>query len=80
MLEMTKKLYEELDELMKVCISKTFTTDMFANMEDDEIKLMQSCFKMYDTAKELAFKQAEIIDEQNKKLDKILSKLEMRSL
>ena len=80
MLEMTKKLYDEMDELMKVCINKTFTTNMFADMEDDEIKFMQNCFKMYDSAKELAFKQAEIIEEQNAKLDKILRLLEKKSL
>ena len=83
MLEMTKKLYDEMDEMMKVCMNKTFTAEMLAYMDVEEVQLIQACFKLYDSAKDLAIKQAEIIEEQNKKLDKILSKLsnmEMRSL
>lgn len=76
MLERTKRLYEEMDKMMEVCVSKTFTTNMFADMDEEEIKLMQSCFKMYESAKELSLKQAEIIENQDKKLNDINRKLD----
>ncbi len=53
---------------------------MFLHMDAEEFELMQRCLKMYKSAKELAIKQAEIIENQDKKLDKILKLLEKKSL
>lgn len=78
MLETTKKIYEEMDELMNDVISKTFSLDTVSCMNNDDIELMKRSLDLYNSAKKLAIKQAEIIDEQNKKLDKILVLLEKK--
>ena len=80
MLETTKKLYDEMDELMELCMKKSDVSNMFLHMDAEEFELMQRCLKMYKSAKELAIKQAEIIENQDKKLDKILKLLEKKSL
>lgn len=83
MLETTKKLYDEMDEMMKLCMKQLDVSNIFLHMDTEEIELMQRCFKMYKSAKDLMIMQAEIIENQDKKLDMILSKLskmETRSL
>lgn len=75
MLERTKELYEEMDKMMEFCMKKAFSLDSLKYMSAEEIEMMQRCFTLYRQAQELAIKQAEIIDNQDRKLDMILSKL-----
>ena len=83
MLETTKKLYEEMDKMMDVYMKKLSPMDMVKYMDTEEVEMMYRCLKLYNQAKDLMIMQAEIIENQDKKLDMILSKLskmEMRSL
>lgn len=80
MLETTKKLYETMDKMMDLYMGKLNSPDMSEYMSSEEIEMLQICSKMYIEVKRLAIKQAEIIEAQDKKLDKILSMLEARSL
>lgn len=75
MLETTKKLYDEMDEMMELCMKKSDVSNMFLHMDAEEFELMQRCFKLYKSAKELSIMQAELIEKQDKKLDIVLSKL-----
>lgn len=86
MVETTKKLFEQVDELMELA-GKAMDIQDLKHMDADSLKAMQLTFKMFDTAKELSMKQAETmsriteienklkkLDEIDKKLDKLLSK------
>lgn len=86
MVETTKKLFEQIDELLGLAV-KTMDIQDLKNIDADELQATQLTLKMLDTAKELSMKEAEAmsriteienklkkLDEINKKLDKLLSK------
>lgn len=75
MLETTKKMVELIDEMMEV-VDELFSISMFGEMDDEMLKMMKLYMKSIDLSKEYMLKQAGVIDEQSKKLDLILSKLE----
>lgn len=75
MLETTKKLFEECDELMEIGMSKMSLNEI----SEDEFKVFKKTMNLLDTSKKLAIKQAEIIEQQNEKLDKILKLLEKKA-
>ena len=86
MVETTKKLFEQVDELLGLTV-KTMDIQDLKNIDADKLQAMQLTFKMLDTAKKLSMKEAEAmsriteienklkkLDEIDKKLDKLLSK------
>lgn len=86
MVETTKKLFEQVDELMELTAKGMGIQDL-KNMDTDSFKTLQLTLKLMDTAKELSMKQAKTmcriseiesklktLDEIDKKLDKLLSK------
>lgn len=86
MVDTTKKLFEQADELMELA-AKDMSIQDLKNMDTDSFKALQLTLKIMDTAKELSMKQAEAmrkiteienklkkLDEIDKKLDKLLSK------
>ena len=75
MLETTKKLFEECDELMEIGMSKISLNEI----SEDDFKVFKKTMNLLDTSKKLAIKQAEIIEQQNEKLDKILKLLEKKA-
>ena len=75
MLETTKKLFEECDELMEIGMSKMSLNEI----SEDDFKVFKKTMNLLDTSKKLAIKQAEIIEQQNEKLDKILKLLEKKA-
>lgn len=75
MLETTKKLFEECDELMEIGMSKMSLNEI----SEDDFKAFKKTMNLLDTSKKLAIKQAEIIEQQNEKLDKILKLLEKKA-
>lgn len=75
MLEMTKKMIEEVEEIMDYCIKQIGFKDL-TMMGKEDFEFMQKCIHLMETSKELAVKQAEMMDEQNRKLDLILEKME----
>lgn len=72
MLETTNKFIEEVNELKNEFL-KEIAGDIL-DMDDKSINLMKKFFGMFDTSMELCKKQAETIDEMNKKLDRLLEK------
>ena len=78
MVETTNKFIEEIGKVM-TDFDGLITLKSMRNLDENEIKLIVAGLKLIDISKELIIKQAEIIDDQNRKLDLILSKLEKRS-
>lgn len=79
MLETTKKFVDEINEMKTLAIKSTFDEDMVKNMNEKDLEAMQLTLKIIDTMSELLIKEAEMMEETNKKLDIVLKKLEERS-
>ena len=80
MLETTKKFVEECDELMEFTFTKIdLKNDFIKNVNEEDFKLFKKTMSLYEASKELVIMQAEMIEEQNKKLDKILKLLEKKA-
>lgn len=72
MVETTKKLIEEVEELKNDVIVKN-GLNAFEEMDTDEFVMIQKLFKLLTTSEELMMKQAEMLTSMNNKLDKLLS-------
>ena len=75
MLKTTKKFIEELDELMNIACAEIDPR----TWNEKDFSAFKKMMSMVDTSKELAIKQAETIEQQNEKLDKILKLLEKKA-
>ena len=65
----------EMDELLNLYkVNMNYIKDM----DEDSFKIMQKSMALVDSSKKLMIKQADVMDEQTKKLDKILKILESR--
>lgn len=69
MLETTKKLVDEMKELIGDRLA-----DIAEYAGTEEIAVILKCYKLWNTSLDLMLKQAEVIDGMNEKLDKLLSK------
>ena len=76
MVETTKKLIEEVEELKNDVIVKN-ALNTFEEMDRDEFVMIQKLFKLLTTSEELMMKQAEMLTSMNNKLDKLLSNEEL---
>lgn len=72
MVETTKKFIEEMKDLTNDIKVQMFKSVSIADMDTEEFMLMKKTFKLMKTATDYTLQQAEIIDEQNKKLDELL--------
>ena len=73
--EKTNKIIGEVNEL-KGFVAKQFGSNMFENMDAEELFLMKKLFDLVDAAMELSVTQAEVMDDINAKLDKLLARKE----
>lgn len=71
--EMTREIVEEVNE-MKDLIMKQCTIDMFINMGAEELLIIKKTVDLADKTMKLAIAQAEMMDNINEKLDKLLAK------
>lgn len=78
MLEQTKKLIEEMDELLKEAMGMLNVMDVLEDTDDKTLSVFKAYLKLYRDSKELMLLQAEMIEEQDKKLDKIIKLLEKK--
>lgn len=81
MYSMTEKMEElmtELDEVVNVCM-KQISMSMFSDMSMDELLILQKCASLMVKSKSLAMAQAEMMDETNRKLDKLLTLMEKQA-
>ena len=79
MLEKTQKLVDNTKKLMEKYMDQMIDSSTIKYMDPEQLKLIQDSMTLIDQSYELAIEQAKVIDEQSKKLDKILSLLERQS-
>lgn len=79
MLEKTQKLVDNTKKLMEKYMDQMIDSSTIKYMDPEQLKLIQDSMTLIDQSYELAIEQAKVIDEQSKKLDKILSLLEKQS-
>ena len=70
----TSKLVDEAKELMGLCIKQMDYHDL-KNMDQEEFYAMKKCLEFVDSACELMVEEAELMDDLNYKLDKVLALL-----
>lgn len=70
----TSKLVDEAKELMGFCIKQMDYRDL-KNMDQEEFYAMKKCLEFVDSACELIVEEAELMDDLNYKLDKVLALL-----
>lgn len=68
MLETTKKLYEELNELLEQVVKNVNVR----YMSEDDLKTIQITMKIVETSKDLMVKEANMMDDMNNKINMIL--------
>lgn len=71
-------LMVECDELMDMFIGQVADMDTIECMDEASLNAMKKTFSIYKKSKELSIKMAEMVDEQDKKLDKIIEMLEAK--
>ena len=74
----TQRLIEEMDELMKESMAMIDVIEVLESTDDKTLSMVKAYMKLYKESKELMLCQAEMIDEQDKKLDKIIRLLEKK--
>ena len=72
MKEKTTEILGLCDEIMTICCKEMFSTNCMKDATVEEFKAWQLILKLVDKSKDLAIAQAEMMDEQNKKLDELL--------
>lgn len=75
MLEKAKKLSIELDILIDSC-AKSMNVDYIKNMDSTDLIIIQKIISVIDITKELLVEEAKNMEEQNKKLDLLLQKMD----
>lgn len=70
-----REFNEAVDELMELVKSKLIA-ESFEEMDADEFKAMQLCFKLVNSSKNILTENAKIMDEQNRKLDLLFERSE----
>ena len=70
----TTELVNEAKELMGFCVKQMDYHDL-KNMDQEEFYAMKKCLEFVDSACELMVEEAELMDDLNYKLDKVLELL-----
>ena len=73
-----EELMNECDEIMDICMKQLGGMDSIMCLDDTSLAAMQKSISLYKKTKELSIKMAEMMDEQDKKLDKIIRLLETK--
>ncbi len=74
--EATKKLVNEANELKELCLDKLIRPEMLEDMDGESFELFQRTYRLMNRSIDLVLTQAELFDEMDNKLDKIMRKLE----
>ena len=78
MKEITNEVIDKFNELKKLVVKQMCDADMIKSMNSDSLKALQLCLESIDDASDLMEEYANTLDEQNKKLDMILEKLDKK--
>ena len=76
MYDETKKVIEGCDELMNVAIGQMDVND-FLGLDENTIKAMVAVGNLYKQSKDLALKQAELMDKLERQNDELLAKVDI---
>lgn len=71
----TNEVIEEIEELKKLMFSMVDAESAIKDMDRTTLKAMQLCLRLIDDSCDLMKEYVDVLDEQNKKLDMILEKL-----
>ena len=71
----TNNLVEEINEVKRLCMEQ-ITSEMMEHMDDKAFVLYVKMFHMLNTSTDVMLEKAKMIDEINKKLDRLLKKVE----
>lgn len=66
------KCVKELKEMKDFCAKMIGNETTLMSMGSDELSMMQSSLRLIDASAELMMEQAEIIENMNRKLDRLL--------
>ena len=73
-----EELMKECDEVMDLCMGQLGSLDTIMYLDEASLSMIQKSISLYKKSKELLIKMAGIMDEQDKKLDKIIRLLETK--
>lgn len=76
--EITNRLVNEEEGLISSCVGM-MNIEGIKSMDLKELELLKSSFKLMDTFNELMVAYAEVINEMNAKLDRIVNEQEKRA-
>lgn len=74
----TREIIDKIGEIKKLVVKQMCDEDMIKSMDSDSLKALQLCLEFIDDANNLMEEYANTLDEQNKKLDMILAKLDKK--
>ena len=72
MVKTTQNMVDETKELEKELIKYMADNETFDELDSDELNLLSKMKAMVDASMKVMLKQAELLEEQNKKINKIL--------
>ena len=73
MVKATEKMNDVVNELTDLTMAK-FDRQTLSSLDVDDFKMIQATVKLMEAWTEVAAKTAEVMDEQNKKLDELLDR------
>lgn len=74
----TKEVIDKFGELKKMVVGMMCDEDVLMSMDDKSLKTMQLSLGLIDDAADLMEEYVNTLDEQNKKLNMILEKLDKK--
>ena len=72
MVKTTQNMVDETKELEKELIKYMADNETFDELDSDELNLLSKMKAIVDASMKVMLKQAELLEEQNKKINKIL--------
>ena len=72
MVKTTQNMVDEAKELEKELIKYMADNETFDELDSDELNLLSKMKAVVDASMKVMLKQAELLEEQNKKINKIL--------
>lgn len=79
MKEITKKFVEEANELKAICMKAMADESMLMSMDPESLTALQKTMKLLNTSLDYTLEHAEMMDQMNDKLDKLLAHMEKES-
>lgn len=76
MITKVRRFNEVTDQMMEIVNQQVGALDMIDDMDETQFKLVKTMMHLVDAFKDVMTEQATIIDDQNRKLDILLRKLD----